>query len=429
MQLVEILNNCLEAVLFFTLLQVTIGYEKKYKFFAVTGWLVIAAFTTFANYYNLNTVLFYIIAVIIEFSYAAIFFDHANNLRFLYAFSLVVFSTIANFITIFTISLVQPQNVPYIIEGNPAVRLEIIVLYSLTLLLLFVPAMFIKPKKMLFRKRHLVAMLLLLLMSTCCTVVMLYFTIQNADIIDSLLPLGIICVILLTVILAIIALFYRLAVMDKKNYDEQLELNQLRSEKARFEQTQATFDYLRKAKHDFKIHLRTIHRMTGQSGNDEIAKYVSELIDETPDSTFGVYTGNTAIDAVITEYALTAAKKNIDFSTTVIAPEKMPMSDVEFCSCIGNLMDNAFEACAKVDGNKFIKLVIDYSKDTLRIRVRNRSNGVYRKNGKGLVTVKANSLLHGIGIKRIKEIVAKHDGMCSFFPKEDYFEAILYLPI
>lgn len=429
MQLIEILNNCLEALLFFILLRVTIGYEKKYKFFALTGWLAIAAFTSLSNYYNLNTVLFYVIAVTIEFSYAALFFDHTNSLRFLYAFSLVVFSTIANYTSIFIISLFQPQNVSYIIENNPAVRLEAIVLYSLSLLLLFVPTMFIKPKKTLFRKHHLIAMLLLLLVSICCTAVMLYFTIRNADIVDSLLPLGIICVIFLIIILTIIGLFYRLAVMDRKNYDEQLELNKLRSEKTRFEQIQATFDYLRKAKHDFNIHLRTIYRMTGLSGNAEIAEYVSELIDETPNATFGVYTGNAAIDAVITESALTAARYNIDFSTTVIAPEKMPVSDVEFCSCIGNLLDNAFEACAKADGNKFIKFVMDYNKDTLRIRVRNSSNGVYKKNDKGLITVKSNSVLHGIGIKRIKEIVAKYDGMCSFFPKEDYFEAIIYLPI
>ena len=93
------------------------------------------------------------------------------------------------------------------------------------------------------------------------------------------------------------------------------------------------------------------------------------------------------------------------------------------------MLDNAVEACMKVEQNRYIRLNIVAIEENLRITVKNSSNGQYRRKGNYFITDKSVPEYHGIGIKRIKEIAGKYGGMCSFVAGQDCFEAICYLPL
>ena len=50
-------------------------------------------------------------------------------------------------------------------------------------------------------------------------------------------------------------------------------------------------------------------------------------------------------DAILNSKLNVAEKMNIKLNVKANVPDKLPMSDVELCSMLGNILDNAVEAC------------------------------------------------------------------------------------
>lgn len=50
------------------------------------------------------------------------------------------------------------------------------------------------------------------------------------------------------------------------------------------------------------------------------------------------------------------------------------------------------------------------------------------ENNPGLLTSKSKGVMHGIGLKSVKETISKHEGMIDFYEKENLFIADVWLP-
>ena len=87
----------------------------------------------------------------------------------------------------------------------------------------------------------------------------------------------------------------------------------------------------------------------------------------------------------------------------------MKISDVHLCAIIGNLLDNAIEACEKVPPqNRFIRVYIGLFKEQLYISVTNSTEATRRKKLTELITTKKGE--HGLGLRRVDKIVEQYDG-------------------
>ncbi len=68
---------------------------------------------------------------------------------------------------------------------------------------------------------------------------------------------------------------------------------------------------------------------------------------------------------------------------------------------LGNLIDNAIEACEKVEGEKFIRLYLGIYKKQLYMSITNATNEVVRKFDEEYISNKRGN--HGHGLKRINK--------------------------
>ena len=85
---------------------------------------------------------------------------------------------------------------------------------------------------------------------------------------------------------------------------------------------------------------------------------------------------------------------------------------------IGNLLDNAIEECEKIsDGEKEIIIKITKGRFYLNISVKNPTHCPVLKYNPDLVSTKEAKEFHGMGVKSIKNIVAKYDGLINIFCK------------
>ena len=109
-------------------------------------------------------------------------------------------------------------------------------------------------------------------------------------------------------------------------------------------------------------------------------------------------------------------------------------SEVRFdiCTLLGNLLDNAIEACLKVDNDKrYISLWIMPTVGTMSIIIENSVSDKVEivRNTVALRTTKSNKRLHGIGLESVKSIVEKYDGEIALSCTENVFSVDIFMKL
>lgn len=179
-------------------------------------------------------------------------------------------------------------------------------------------------------------------------------------------------------------------------------------------------------RHDYRNHIQNMkNRLDGDQG--ELEQYLDELADDLTQTDTSIQTGNVMADAVLNSKLSVAEQKNIQLNVKAHIPKGIEMTDVEMCSVLGNLLDNAIEACEKLPCDKrFLRVYIDKFKGQFYLSVQNSSPSIQRD--KGIFrTTKAGT--HGFGLFRIDRIAKKYGGYVNRQYEEGVFATELLLPL
>ena len=118
---------------------------------------------------------------------------------------------------------------------------------------------------------------------------------------------------------------------------------------------------------------------------------------------------------------------NIRLNVKANIPEKTRMSDVELCSLLGNLLDNAVEACALLpEKERFMRIYIGKLKGQLYLSVQNSAGAVRKEKGMYLSTKEGE---HGYGLFRIDRVVKKYGGYVNRQNEEGVFAEEIMIPV
>ena len=179
-------------------------------------------------------------------------------------------------------------------------------------------------------------------------------------------------------------------------------------------------------RHDYRNHIQNMkNRIDGDQG--ELEQYLDELADDLTQTDTSIQTGNVMADAVLNSKLSVAEQKSIQLNVKAHIPKGIEMTDVEMCSVLGNLLDNAIEACEKLPCDKrFLRVYIDKFKGQFYLSVQNSSPSIQRD--KGIFrTTKAGT--HGFGLFRIDRIAKKYGGYVNRQYEEGVFATELLLPL
>ena len=179
-------------------------------------------------------------------------------------------------------------------------------------------------------------------------------------------------------------------------------------------------------RHDYRNHIQNMkNRLDGDQREPE--QYLDELADDLTQTDTSIQTGNVMADAVLNSKLSVAEQKSIQLNVKAHIPKGIEMTDVEMCSVLGNLLDNAIEACEKLPCDKrFLRVYIDKFKGQFYLSVQNSSPSIQRD--KGIFrTTKAGT--HGFGLFRIDRIAKKYGGYVNRQYEEGVFATELLLPL
>ena len=130
-------------------------------------------------------------------------------------------------------------------------------------------------------------------------------------------------------------------------------------------------------------------------------------------------TGNIALDAIISTKKAIAASKGIDFRLKLQIPEKLPVDANDICVIFSNALDNAIEACEKIEsGNKEIVVTVVYEDNSLICKIENTA---LNENNHDLKTTKKDKKNHGFGIENIKSALSKYQNVLNIEREENKF--------
>lgn len=180
--------------------------------------------------------------------------------------------------------------------------------------------------------------------------------------------------------------------------------------------------------HDIKNHILILRSYSEQKRYKELEEYLQQLQVETQAAVPQIYTGQPAVDSML-HYKIGNAK-GIPIKVETCIPEQLKMDDFDITVILGNLLDNAIEACNKLEEEKrSIQLSIKLVKNQLLIRMENPFEGKLKWYGSKLLTQKADEGNHGIGLENVKRVVEKYHGMLEMKAENQIFKTqiLLYL--
>ena len=178
---------------------------------------------------------------------------------------------------------------------------------------------------------------------------------------------------------------------------------------------------LKKFRHDSKnFYISLISILETLSTQDAI-DYIKDKVEIEIFNNKSINSGHPVIDAIIYSKNLSAQKQGSSINSNIKITTKILIDELELGVLIGNALDNAIEAVAKLDESesKAIELNILSSGDMLSIEVSNKTiNNIDTQN---LVTSKKDKHLHGYGINSIETITTKYKGNLSLACENNVF--------
>lgn len=229
--------------------------------------------------------------------------------------------------------------------------------------------------------------------------------------------------VVLAIALSVIFVFYQLYLQIKLQKKEEEAKTQLLLES--FQRLEVEQTNRANVIHDVKHHIHTVQYMLEENQVEEAKNHLAEFAGQIQKESVGRWCENATVNAVLNLKIAEAKRQGVSMETDInVFPCKM--SDVEICTIIANLMDNAIEAATQTT-TPWICLKIYEDERGLKINIRNNYAVEPIEKDGVLCTTKTLKEGHGIGVENVKRIVKKNQGRFVYTYEDGTFEVFVVI--
>ena len=179
--------------------------------------------------------------------------------------------------------------------------------------------------------------------------------------------------------------------------------------------------------HNMRHHLVAIEGYLSADKPDLAEEYIKKVHSDVEAITPQSFCENELVNLLCSSFVNKAKNLDIEFSVKAKLSENLSIPDTELCSVISNGLENAFNAVAKLEGDKRkvdFYCVINLNK--LLIEIRNPYQGEVAICD-GLPVAKEED--HGYGCRSIRSITERNRGICSFETIDNIFSLRVMMPV
>ena len=195
-----------------------------------------------------------------------------------------------------------------------------------------------------------------------------------------------------------------------------------------YDEVETMYRKMRGWRHDYHNHIQVLKAHMGLEQYEQATEYLDRLETDLTTVDTVLKTGNVMVDAILNSKLTMIMERKIQVDATAIVPQDIAISGIDLSVLIGNILDNAMEACMQIEEkDRFIRIYIDIIKKQLYISVTNSMKGTAKRTGNIFISGKQGN--HGFGLLRIDSIVAKYHGFINRQTENGVFATEVMLPL
>lgn len=214
----------------------------------------------------------------------------------------------------------------------------------------------------------------------------------------------------------------------QKWIDRRIEAYQSELIRKYCDEVESMYKKMRGWRHDYHNHIQALQASMALGKYDDVNTYLNQLNDDLTTLDTTVKTGRVMVDAILNGKMNIAAQNKIPVNAKAKIPEGTPVTDVDLCVIIGNLLDNAIEENNKLlQEERFIRIYIAQKNTQLYLAF---TNAAGKKQGrKGSLFPSSKGAEHGFGLSRVESIVKKYGGQFFADSEDGGFTAEILIPL
>ena len=226
-----------------------------------------------------------------------------------------------------------------------------------------------------------------------------------------------------------VAFYNRTITNNKEKYELQLQSKMQDMTKTHITQIHEVYGKLEDLQHGLRNHFGAITGYINAEKINELKAYVEKITQDSID--IYTYCKNPVLNALVSAKAKIAREENIEFTVNIALPFALPISDVDLCILVGNLLDNAFEAKENHIHGYYVDLTIKWVDAYCVISCKNKSDKPEDFTSfQNLQSTKTdNEHTHGIGTRQIQKVAEDTGGFVTYKHEAGEFSALVMLKL
>lgn len=186
-----------------------------------------------------------------------------------------------------------------------------------------------------------------------------------------------------------------------------------------YEKVEENQKNIREIRHNLINQIIVLKSQVNEGNVSEANKIMDDIIFETQQNGWGIYTENVPINAILNAKINQGELYGVRWELDVKVPKDLNIDMRDIGTVLGNTLDNAIEACSMLENDdKLINVNIYCKNNNMTIYIKNPKNVT----GTAINTWKKDKDNHGLGLKSVRKIVSKYNGIITNEDKNTYYE-------
>ena len=225
----------------------------------------------------------------------------------------------------------------------------------------------------------------------------------------------VILVILTLLIVSVFFIAHRIVQLTEREIEAEKAKGRQRLLESELEAERSFVETAKAIRHDQRHHDRVVLEYLNEGKIEEAKRYLGAHDEAMVSESLASWCSNPLLNAQLRVAWRATAAHGIVFSADIQLPESIGISDIDFVSVVGNLIENAMQAAANASSPS-VSVQARVFNEKLLLEIRNTFEESRLK-------------AEGTGLESVRHILSRYDGMMITEPYDDFYYARVIIPL
>lgn len=208
-------------------------------------------------------------------------------------------------------------------------------------------------------------------------------------------------------------LIFRFTQKYQQFLEQQAVIQDMKLSENILSQIQVQNSQMKELKHELSNYFIYAKYLLEKKEYKDLSNYLADLSKSSVLETRVIITNNLIVNSILNQKNAYAKILGIKTEFQIALPDSLGIDDLTLCSLLGNILDNAIEAC-KNQEDSFIHFYMWTDNNHLIIKSENSTAYDILKENSHLFTTKKDADFHGNGFRILKRIIKQYNGILHY---------------